>query len=420
MENIKMYPYVTQGIVVDQPFGRFVLASIPAHILLDTAYSDRLTAIRQNDASYLLTGSQRTLAKPRLKDIGNFIDSGAACFPNSIILAANYREEDGLEEDDEERMWQCPESDGMLAELRIPSSFKLAAIIDGQHRLFGFNFSTIPNRLNMPLVCAIFFDLPKPYQARLFATINANQRPVNKSQTYELFGYNLEEESAQKWTPEKLSVFMARKLNADVSSSLHGHIVIPAENDFSDSMAEARRVGEWMVSMATVVEGTVRLISSNPKRDAYRMAGELRYEGRDRSSLDPATHLERTPLREVYRECNDEIIYTALLNYFSAVDENLWKRAESASYIRKTVGVQALFDVSRKILYEGINDRDLRVARFSEIFEPTRAIDFSDSFFHASGASRSHIRKILEYAISNSEPESGDPNFRDYCRILQR
>lgn len=415
-----MYPYTTQGVAIEQPFGRFVIAAIPAHILLDTAYSDRLTAVRQNDGSYRLSGSQRILAKPRLTDIGAFIDSGAACFPNSIILAANYREEDGLEEEDERRMWKFSETSGIFGELQIPFPLKLAAIIDGQHRLFGFNFSNIPDRLNMPLVCAIFFDLPKPYQARLFATINANQKPVNKSQTYELFGYNLEEESAQKWTPEKLSVFMARKLNADSDSPFHQHIVIPAENDFSNSMSQAKKEGNWMVSMATVVEGTVRLISTNPKKDAYRMAGELRYEGRDRSTLDPTIDLERTPLREVYRECNDEIIHTALFNYFTAIDENLWSKAEPTSFIRKTVGVQALFDVSRKILYDGIVDRDLRVARFNEILKPARTINFSDSFFHASGASRSHIRKILEYAMGNSEPVSSDPSFREYCRILQR
>jgi hypothetical protein len=42
----------------------------------------------------------------------------------------------------------------------------------------------------MQLICSIFFELPKPYQAQLFATINSTQKPVDKSLTYELFGYN--------------------------------------------------------------------------------------------------------------------------------------------------------------------------------------------------------------------------------------
>ena len=46
----------------------------------------------------------------------------------------------------------------------------------------------------MELLCAIFVDLPKPFQAQLFATINSTQKPVNKSLTYEMFGYNVDDE----------------------------------------------------------------------------------------------------------------------------------------------------------------------------------------------------------------------------------
>jgi DNA phosphorothioation-associated DGQHR protein 1 len=415
-----MYPFTSTGFGVEQPFGRFIVTAVPARVLLDTAFSDRLTALRQQDGSYQLSGSQRALTEPRLKDIGKFIGTGAACFPNAIILAANYREEDGFEEEDENLKWTFSTNlNGKPGDLRIPAALKRAAIIDGQHRLFGFNYTTEARRLEMPLVCAVFFDLPKPYQARLFATINSTQRPVSKSQTYELFGYNLEEEPAKKWTPEKLAVFMARKLNATETSPFHKHIVVPADNDFSTSLAAARRAGDWAVSMATVVEGTMRLISSNPKRDAYKMAGEVRYTGHDRSVLDPANDLERTPLRELYRECNDEMINTALTNYFNAVEQILWREAAADTFIRKTVGIQALFDLSRPLLYAGVKERDLRVPRFAEALKPAKRIDFSDPFFHASGASRTTIRKTLEYALGWSKPLPEDSNYSEYCRILR-
>jgi hypothetical protein len=212
---------------------------------------------------------------------------------------------------------------------------------------------------------------------------------------------------------------MARKLNADDASPLHQHIVVPAENDFSTSLAGARRAGDWAVSMATVVEGTVRLISSNPKHDAYKMAGEVRYEGHDRSVLDPGSDLERTPLRELYRECNDEMIHTALTNYFSAVEKVLWREANPGTFIRKTVGLQALFDLSRPLLYAGVKERDLRVPRFVDALEPAKHINFSDGFFHASGASRTTIRKTLEYALGWSKPSPEDPNYDEYCRVLR-
>jgi len=416
-----MYPFTAPGIMVRQPFGEFVIVSLPAHVLLDAAYSDRLTAVAKPDGSYELTGSQRDLAKPRLKEIGLFIDKGSASFPNTIILAANYRAEDGLVEDTDTLRWTFSSTESGVGELTIPTPTKLAAIIDGQHRLFGFNFISSMSRLDMPLVCAVFFDLPKPYQARLFATINANQRPVSKSQTYELFGYNVEEEEPKKWTPEKLAVFLARKLNAEEDSPFHGHIVVPAENDFSTSLAEARRAGDWAVSMATVVEGNVRLISSNPKTDAYEMAGELRYEGHSRSVLKPARDPSKTPLRELFRECNDEVIHTSIKNYFTAVEHTLWHGASPAGYIRKTVGIQALFDISRPLLHDAVQQRDLRVASFEKRLSAASGIDFSDPLFEASGTGRTHIRKTLEFALQIDGPEtlSDDPKIAEYRRLLR-
>jgi DNA phosphorothioation-associated DGQHR protein 1 len=254
MEKVNTdYPVTRPGLIVSQPFGQFFVAAIPARVLLDTAYSDRLTAVRQPNGTYKLEGSQRKLVERRLRDIGMFIDGSSAAFPNSVILAANYREEDGLVEEDETSKWRFDiAKDGLSGRLTIPKPVKLAPIIDGQHRLFGYNFTTKPDRLNMPLLCAIYFDLPKPYQAYLFATINANQRPVTKSQTYELFGYNIEDEPPERWTPEKLAVFLTRKLNTESESPFRDHIVVAAENDFAPTIAEIRRSGNWAVSTATV------------------------------------------------------------------------------------------------------------------------------------------------------------------------
>ena len=412
------YPFSSPGIWLSQPFGDFLVTSIPARVLLDNAYSDRLTAIKQPDGTYKLDGSQRVLAEPRLKEIGLFIDSAGACFPNTIILAANYRESDGLNEDVEPDKWFFTHDRvNNTCVLTIPTEGKRAAIIDGQHRLFGFDFVSKPDRLDMPLVCAIYFELPKSYQARLFATINSTQRPVNKSQTYELFGYNIEAESADKWTPEKLSVFMARKLNADEESPFYNHIIVPADNDFSPTLSSARRAGDWAVSLATIVEGIVRLISNNPKTDSFKMAGELRYTGHSRSVLDRGS-IERTPLRELYLEGNDSLIYTAINNYFKAVKSTLWHEVVAESYIRKTVGIQALFDISRRLIHKGVAEHDLRVETFTDQLSPTARLDFSDNFFHASGASRIAIRKMLEFVLRWKTLTEEEPNYHEYRRLL--
>lgn len=411
------YPFTCPGFIVSQPFGEFFVATIPARILLDVAYSDRLTADRQPDGSYTLGGSQRPLAERRLKEIGQFIGSQSASFPNSIILAANYRADDGLIEEEEKSKWSLSlDKDSLTGTLVIATHLKLAPIIDGQHRLFGFNYAEAQGRLDMPLLCAIFFDLPRPYQAFLFATINANQRPVSKSLTYELFGYNVEDESPEKWTPEKLAVFLTRKLATDPSSPFRNHIIIAAENDFAPRMAEVRREHGWAVSTATVVEGIVKLISRNPKRDAYQMGGSLSYEGKDRSTLHNES-TDSSPLRSLYISKSDDIIYTGVKNFFAAVTNLFWKGANPDSYIRKTVGIQALFDLARSLMGGMVAKKDFRIARFEERLGPARHLDFADRFFQTSGTGRQRIRNCLELCLRLKTLADIGSDHEDYRRL---
>ena len=189
-----------------------------------------LTAVSTGDdvRPYTLEGTQRELQQKRLTQIGAYIDRDDAAFPNAIILAANIRPKDGLIEEDpgadealsespgasvdetdaakdanrKNRRWAIREDKDGRHTLHIPTNAKLAAVIDGQHRLWGFTYAEVLERLDMDLSCAIYMDLPKPFQAQLFATINSNQKRVDKSLTYELFGYNIEDEEPEYWAPD--------------------------------------------------------------------------------------------------------------------------------------------------------------------------------------------------------------------------
>lgn len=411
------YPFRRTGLVVSQPFAEFFVTEIPARILLDVAYSDRLTAEKSGDAYYTLRGSQRPKAERRLKEIAEFINSKAASFPNSIILAANYREDNGLIEEDEGRKWRLSQPENSIGTLTVPTSAKLAPVIDGQHRLFAYNYAD-REKLEMPLLCAVFFDLPKPFQAFLFATINANQRPVSKSLTYELFGYNVEDEPPQKWTPEKLAVFMTRKLTTEFGSPFRDHIIIAAENDFATRIADVRKQRGWAVSMATVVEGIVNLMSNNPKQDAYRMGGSLSYEGKNRSVLQSDSPDSR-PLRGLYIANSDEIIYAGVRNFFLAVSNTIWKNAGPDSYIRKTVGIQALFDVLRILIEDRVRDKDFRIGRFEERIAPAADIDFADPFFQTSGTGRQRIRNTLQLSLGLKTLDAMGADVDVYRRVAR-
>ncbi len=382
---------------IDQPLGEFYVAVLPADFLLQITYSDPLKLISMSgDGRYGLRGHQRKLVQQRLNAIGRYIDTVESAFPNSIILAANYKETGELV-DDESLMWSVEfEKDSPVGLLKIPTLARLAAVVDGQHRLYGFTESEVRSRQSMPLLCAIYLDLPNPFQAFLFATINYNQRPVDKSQSYELYGFNLDEELPQAWSPEKAAVHFCRRLNTDNLSPFTGHIIVAAQADAALLLASKKLLKEWAVSTATIVEGCLTLFSSNPKRDRDEMHKYGVEDGRVRSVLSKTN--DNSPLRNHYLDNNDQLIYKVVLNFFIAASEVLWKNGDPG-FVRKTVGVQALFGVLKLLCVDALNAKNISVEYFKEKLAPSARINFNDNFFYASGGGKTRIRNVLELAL---------------------
>jgi DNA phosphorothioation-associated DGQHR protein 1 len=403
MSSEMNFPIEVKALRVEQPLGVYYVAILPARILLEVAFSDVLSArLNENDECYELDGTQRLVQPKRLQVIADYINRTDSAFPNSIILAANYRREDGLIEDDDEddlegrgasnNRWSIEES-GDYCILRIPTREKLAAIIDGQHRLFAFAQAR-PQRLDMNLICSIFIDLPKPFQAYLFATINSTQKPVDKSLTYELFGYNVEEEDESFWSPDKLAVFLTRRLGTDDDSPLKGRIVIAPKKD--EALARLAEGARWKVSTAVIVEGIMRLFTSNPRKDTSNLLEGQRKKRRELENM----RKDKSPLREVYLSNADAVIYTMTLNYLVACETVFWKHATSDSFITKTVGVQALFDILRTLASDAYAVRNISANYFSSKLNAAGGIDFStETFRNASGSGRSAIRKAIQSAI---------------------
>lgn len=398
------FPIEVKALRVDQPLGVYYVAVLPAHVLLEVAFSDVLSARSGvNGRSYELEGTQRLVQKQRLQSITDYINRTDAAFPNAVILAANFRQEDGLIEDDESdspeqatainRRWTIEEQNDGCCVLRIPTPSKLAAIIDGQHRLYAFT-NARSERLEMNLVCSIFLDLPKPYQAQLFATINSTQKRVDKSLTYELFGYNIDEEDDRFWSPDKLAVFLTRRLGTDIESPLNGKIVIAPKKD--DTLAQLGQDASWKVSTAVVVEGIMRLYTSNPKKDTTNLLDGKR---KDRTALKEMRK-DNSPLREAYLNTQDKVIYTMTLNFLLACDQAFWRRAQENSYISKTVGIQALFDILRMIAGDSYHSQNISTNYFINRIKVAQDIDFSaDAYRNASGSGRTTIKNAVASAM---------------------
>jgi len=412
------FPFYTSALRVVQPIGTFYVAVLPAELLLQVSVSDVMSATLNPDGvGYSLSGTQRVVRDDRISAIANYINRVDSSFPNTIILAPNYDKDRGFDLDEvgdidresiepvapsdeqghaaEAKEWTVSEVEPGRFELCIPTAEKLVAIIDGQHRLFSFAKADAHRRENMDLICSIFLDLPKALQAQLFATINSNQVPVGKSLTFELFGYNVSDEPDSLWTPDKLAVFLARKLATDDGSALKGRIAVAPKRD--DKLLAVVAGGQWRISMAVVVDGILRLISTNPKRDENAMRTPA---ARQRGVLADGV-ADKSPMREEFISGNDALIYAAISNYVSACDKLFWSCAKENSYIIKTIGVQALFDIFRKILPSAKNSKKYTVSYFEDILRPAASLDFSKAQFQVpAGAGRSAIRKAIEEKIT--------------------
>lgn len=423
-ENYKDVP----AIEVSQPLGVFYITKLSAEALLEITYADplRVTSEAYCDTEYPLTGAQREQNRKRLRAIADFINTTEAAFPNSIILGANYTKEGELVEDEEDeenkedktrRRWRIEYSNGNgCSRLIIPTKEKLASIIDGQHRLNAFLWADEEKR-STELLCAIYLDLPNPFQASIFATINFNQKRVDRSLAYLLFGMGLEDEKPEVWSPDKTAVYLSRKLNLDETSPFHRHIIVAAQNEeilFKNKPAKS----SWAVSTATVVDGILKLFSSKPQHDKDLMYKKKIEEGRNRSLLGD----DKTPLRKLYLNTNDLAIYTIIYNFFTAAKGVFWDNSSPRSAMTRTVGVQALFDILL-LLLKKIRDEeiatDFSVKYFSDELKATTDVDFDELLFEASGRGRSRIKNViaLKLGLVRIESLKNSKDYEEYLRF---
>ena len=398
------------AIKVKQPFGDFFVVSIDSEILNRITYSDYLKVRNENVEGYETSGNQRKKQVPRVKEIGSYIETTDAAFPNSIILAANYDEYGNsiIEEDDR---WKLIK-EGSSYFIQIPENGKTASIIDGQHRLEGFKYAKNYKK-PFECLCTIYLDLPAPLQAFLFATVNFHQKPVEKSIAYELFGTGLKHQDPNTWTPEKTAIFLTRKLNLNPDSPLYNHIIISAQQD---EELQDNKLDNWLVSTATIVDGMLRLFSKKPKADRTEMH-KYEIESRKRTNLQN----DNSPLRIFYIENNDLFIYKVVFNFFMAAKKILFDSRSANSYIVKTVGIQALFQFLNDILVmELMEKKDISIDYYSSFFEKVRNIDFSDTFFQASGIGRSRILNVIRLRCQLVNLSDFKNNAEEYRIILDK
>jgi DGQHR domain-containing protein len=116
-------------------------------------------------------GYQRVLSAKRLTDIGLYIKGKRSTFPGSIIVNL------------EKGATFHPGKTADFGTLEIPKEASAAWVIDGQHRLWGFERA---GGKEFDLVVSAFIGLTPSDQGKVFIDVNSNQKGVNTSLLYDL------------------------------------------------------------------------------------------------------------------------------------------------------------------------------------------------------------------------------------------
>lgn len=148
----------------------YYMFSIEPELLLKMGFILHRTKVNESE----FPTYQRLLVPKRLPSITKFIEEGGY-FPNSIIINFNSKK-NRIQFEASSKM---SHSNSCYGTLKIPNSYSIAYIIDGQHRVYGYANSRFKNTNTIPVVA--FENLDTSEQLKIFMDINENQKAVSPS-----------------------------------------------------------------------------------------------------------------------------------------------------------------------------------------------------------------------------------------------
>ncbi|MEJ2045971.1 MAG: DGQHR domain-containing protein [Reinekea sp.] len=323
-----------EALRISQPIGEFYCGVINASDLVAISRAD-VRRMEDNDLDTYL-GIQRPLTSSRVNKINRYIQHIDSTFPNSIIVSIKSEH---ISWDDQDRLLTIDPGEEKCE--------KIAVILDGQHRLAGFDDSNTEflsaDGISAPfqLLVTIFVEADISTQASIFATVNLAQTKVNKSLVYDL------ESLAHSRSPERTCHDIAVLLNSDEGGPFYRSIK-------RLGVATKGIKGEFL-TQAAFIENLVKFISGNPAQDKNIILSEARgsifKKGNKLQDLDEAS-LKRYFFRKAFIEDKDEIIAANVSNYFTAVNNrwpDAWGKNAVKSSLNKTIGFIALMRIFKDI-----------------------------------------------------------------------
>ena len=322
---------------VKQPIGVFYIGIAKASEVISIC-SAKERKKQDNLEEYI--GIQRPLSQTRVEEIKKYVKTWDASFPNSVILAINpdhYFFEGDL--------------------IYIKKDENSTNIIDGQHRLAGFDEST---GKEFDIILSLFPELELEEQAYLFSVINSKMTTINPSLYQDLYAF------ATINTPEKLAHNIAKTFNQEPNNPWFQKIKMLGRKEVGDL--------DPVLSQSTFNKEIVKLICD--KKDSYEIRHILKLNKNDRSSLkgfyDP-DKAKRYVLWNAFIMSEEKFIFTVLRDYFFAIRDTYsdqWN--DTSKILTKTTGYTALMEVFEKLVRKGFEESDLTKEFFRTYLEKAK------------------------------------------------
>ena len=297
---------------------------------------------------------QRVLSKVRINSIRDYILSGKEFFSTFILNWTEINFKPVIK----------------TATIEIPLVPSSAQVLDGQHRLAGLDAAyKIDEKIGeKEILVSLCIGLTNKQAAEIFLNINSEQKPVNRSLIYDLFGII---DDAKDY-PINRSTDIAKELNENPDSPYYSMIKIPGT-----------KRGEGFVDLSAIVN-ILRHYIKNGEFEKNRLTGI-------------------------------DFQKTIILNYFKAIkyfydfnNENIWLNKNKNPFARN-VGVTAAIEYLMDKLIEKCKQRkSFSVETFKELLH-LEPLLIADELKNLSGQeAQSRVKTYLESSILELSPAQED------------
>lgn len=363
-KNIKCIPAI-------QPIGEMYVCVIDSNFLQKISFAD----VRRNDFECRdverYVGVQRVLDPKREKEIGKYVNFVDATFPNSIIICLSSQ--NAIYDEVDNVLW-------------IKDEESIASVLDGQHRIAGLK--SLNEGVKFDCIVTVFIDIELEDQAIIFATINTEQKKINKSLAADLT------EFYNSRSPQRTCHNIARALCANENSPFYKKISIlgSANKEKGESLTQYQFVKELL-----------KHITSSPLEDRDILK-RTDFWGNRQKLTYTNKELKTYCLRALFVEDETDVkIAQIILNYFNAVRKQWpksWDNVEKNNILNKSTGFIALMKLF-KDMYLYINKEIPSTDDFYNLFQKSQFKDesFTSDAFPSGGKGEGKLYQQLKESI---------------------